>query len=286
MSGSPEHDDDFVRLIKDLPFDDAPSRIHRESLHRDVMSRFDRLQSLKTETLKDFHLPRTNRSLRANFRWMAVAAICLFAMIGWYIFRSERSPAAVFGSLTTSFVDAKTARFQIDVNQDLLPAQIVRAFYQAPDRFRQEISHNGEMTIRIFDELTGKRLMLLPATKTAVVLNTTGPMDQSLADAFFQLREFLSRNRDLNNSPFRSVGTRQIDRKQAIGFVSDATFGEVTLWGDSRTSQLLQIEVTWKATRQQTILRDFEFNIDLGTSLFDLAPPMGYKLDVDPNSEQ
>ena len=279
MSGSPEHDDDFVRLMKELPFDDAPSRVHRESLHRDVMSRFDRAQALKTDSLVELRIPRKNMLLRADLRWVGLAAICLLISIAWPMIPRHQSPELVFRSLTTALVDAKTARFQIEVKKDLLPDQVVKAFYRAPGRIRHEISQNGEVSISILDEPKGKRVTLFPSTKTAIVMNTTSPTDQPLAGAFFQLREFLSRSRDLNSSSFRKVGTRQIDGKLAVGFVSDTTFGECTLWGDPRTGHPLRIEIVWKDSRQQTIIRELEFNIALEESLFDLAPPQGYKIE-------
>lgn len=285
MSGSPEHDDEFVRLMKELPFDDAPSRVHRESLHRDVMSRFDRAQSLKADSLGELHIPRKNMLLRADLRWVGLAAICLLVSIAWLMIPRHQSPAVTFRSLTTALVDAKTARFQIEVKQGSIPEQVVKAFYQAPGRFRQEASQNGEVSISILDETQGKRVTLFPATKTAVVMNKTGPMDQPLADAFFQLREFVSQNRDLNSSSFRMVGTRQIDGKLAVGFVSDTTFGECTLWGDPRTGHPLRIEVVGKVSRQQSIMREFEFDVALDESLFGLAPPEGYKIEVDHQTE-
>ena len=285
MSGSPEHDDEFVRLMKELPFDDAPSRVHREGLHRDGMSRFDRAQALKTDSLGELHIPRKNMLLRADLRWVGLAAICLLVSIAWLMIPRHRSPAVAFRSLSTALVDAKTARFQIEVKQDLLPEHVVKAFYQAPGRIRQEVSQDGEVSISILDEPKGKRVTLFPTTKTAVVMNTTGPMDPPLADAYFQLREFLSRNRDLNSSSFRTVGTRQIDGTLAVGFVSDTAFGECTLWGDPRTGHPLRIDVVWKVSRQQTIMREFEFNIALEESLFDLAPPQGYKIEVDLGTE-
>lgn len=286
MAELPEQDNDFSRLMQELPFDDAPSRIHRDSLQRDVLSRFDRLQAASVSSpLGTFPRRPPKRMPWQDPRWIACAVVCLIVAAVWLFLPGQQRPAFAFHRLAAALVEAKTARFQTEVKVDGIPGQKFRSYYRSPGRFRQEASQFGTAAISIMDEPTGKVLTLIPATKTAIVMNAQGTRkSQASTDPFFQLRELLSRNRELNDSSFRPVGERQIDGKTAIGFTSETGLGECTLWGDPRTGHPIRIDVVWKGTRNETILSDFEINVDLDDGLFELTPPPDYKVqsfDVD-----
>ena len=286
MSESPEHDEDFVRLIKDLPFDDAPSRVHRETLHRDVMSRYDRVQAKTTDSHGEFQVPPKRMFLRASLRWAIIAVVCVLGIFVWLMIPGSQTPELAFRRLAIAVADARTAQFQIDLTQETRAEHIVRALFQAPGRFRQEKSQDTEFTITIVDEPAAKQITLFPTTRTAVVSVPDVSAERTVADDFFQLRDFLSRNFDLNSSSFRRVGTRQIDGRAAIGFVADTKFGECTLWGDARTGNPLRIELVQQTKRRRTTMRKFELNIVLEESLFELAPPEGYKVNVADDPEK
>ena len=69
---------------------------------------------------------------------------------------------------------------------------------------RRLIDQDTEFTITIVDEPAAKQITLFPTTRTAVVSVPDVSAERTVADDFFQLRDFLSRNRDLNSSSLNS----------------------------------------------------------------------------------
>jgi hypothetical protein len=86
---------------------------------------------------------------------------------------------------------------------------------------------------------------------------------------------------DCNTWLFRAL----INGEQATGFRYDSAAAVITLWGDPATGCPVRIESVWSGTpRSEVVMTDFEINVDLKESLFDLAPPADYKVqtfDVD-----
>jgi hypothetical protein len=84
---------------------------------------------------------------------------------------------------------------------------------------------------------------------------------------------------------FEAIGEKEINGKQATGFRFDSPSAMITLWGDPATGYPVRIETVWSGTpRSEVVMADFEINVDLKESLFDLTPPADYKVqsfDVD-----
>jgi hypothetical protein len=140
--------------------------------------------------------------------------------------------------------------------------------------------------VNISDDRAGKMLMLSSAAKTAIVMNSKGqPNDQKSRDPFERLRELLSKNRDAKENQFEPLGEKEINGKQATGFRFDSAAALITLWGDAATGYPVRIEAVWSGTpRSEVVMTDFEINVELKESLFDLTPPADYKVqsfDVD-----
>jgi hypothetical protein len=84
------------------------------------------------------------------------------------------------------------------------------------------------------------------------------------------------------NHPFAQSGPSV---EAHVGFRYDSPSAEITLWGDAATGYPVRIETVWSGLpRTEVTMNNFEINIDLAASLFDVTPPAGYKvqsLDVD-----
>jgi hypothetical protein len=134
--------------------------------------------------------------------------------------------------------------------------------------------------VSISDDVSGKLLTLMPATKTAMVMTSKGQAkDQPPNEPFFRLRALLAKNRDPKDTPFKPIGDKEINGKQATGFRSESAFGQFTLWGDPKTGHPVRVEAVWSGTpRSETVMSDFEINVDLKESMFDLTPPADYKV--------
>jgi len=278
-------------LAEKLPADDAPSPAHREALRERALAEFDRAVAAKTNALSPNPVPWTWRDVmrRPVSRLIAAAVVCLAVAAPWLLIPGESSSAFAFNRIAAALVEAKTARFQMEVNIEGLPAQKSQAYYQAPGKFRQELPMGG---VSISDEAAGKTLTLIQAAKSAVVTTSKGRhAGTATKDPFFRLRELLSKKQDAKESEFRSIGEKDIGGKRASGFQSESAAGRFTLWGDADTGLPVRVEALWSETpRTEVVMTDFEINVALEESMFDLVPPADYKVqtfevDLSPASE-
>ena len=120
----------------------------------------------------------------------------------------------------------------------------------------------------------------MPLTKTALVATSKGkPKDQPPNDPFYRLRELLAKSRGMKDNPFKPIGEKEINGKLATGFRSDSAMGQFTIWGDPKTGHPVRVEaVSSGSPRNETVMSDFEIDVDLNESMFDLTPPADYKV--------
>jgi len=217
-------------------------------------------------------------------RFIAVTIACLAIAAAWLFVLGHQSTALAFNKFAEALVEAKTARFQMEITIEGQPKQKIQAYFLAPGKFRQEMAFMD--TVSISDDRAGKIMMLSRAAKTALVMHSKGqPKDQKSRDPFERLRELLSKSRDAKENQFEAIGEKEINGKQATGFRFDSASALVTLWGDQATGYPVRIETVWSGTpRSEVVMADFEINVDLKESLFDLTPPADYQVqsfDVD-----
>jgi outer membrane lipoprotein-sorting protein len=212
-------------------------------------------------------------------RLIAVTVVFLAFAAPWLFFPGQQSTAFAFNDFATALVEAKTAKFEMEVTIDGRPSQKAKGYYLAPAKYRLEMTGMMNM-ISVSDDLTGNMVMLTPAAKMAMVGTSKGrPKDQPPNDPFFRVKELLSKSRDSKENPFKPIGDKEINGKKAIGFRSDTGMGQFTLWGDPETGLPVRVEATMSGTpRNEVIMSDFEINADLDKSLFDMTPPADYKV--------
>ena len=210
-------------------------------------------------------------------RLIAAAVVCLAVVAPWLLIPGGSSSAYAFHRFAAALVEAKTARFQMQVTIEGLPVQTAQAYYLAPGKVRQE-SPLG--TVTISDDVNGRATTLVPLTKTAIVMTSQGrPPGAPSQDPFFRMRELLSRSRDAKDDQFRSIGEKEIDGKTAAGFLSDTAAGRFTLWGDPATGLPVRIEAVWSGTpKSEVVMSHFDINVAVDESLFNLTPPADYKV--------
>ncbi len=106
-------------------------------------------------------------------RLLAVSAACLAIAAVWLLVPGQQSTAAAFNAFATALVEAKSARFQMEVSVQGQPDNKCEAYFQAPGHFRQELQVPMKI-INIIDMQAGKLVSLTPANKTAIVMTMTG----------------------------------------------------------------------------------------------------------------
>lgn len=211
-------------------------------------------------------------------RLIAVGTACFIIAAVWLLVPGRQSTAQAFNKLAETLITARTARFQMEVDVEGQPKQKFQSFFFAPARFRNELALTRVVTI--VDWSVGKIMTVIPATKQVVVMNIHGEAGkEKFQSQFDRLRELLSKSRDAKEDQYQRLAEKEIDGHRAVGFRYDSPAATVTLWGDAETGQPIRIETLWSGIpRTEATMTDFEINIDLKDSLFDLTPPAGYKV--------
>jgi hypothetical protein len=148
-------------------------------------------------------------------------------------------------------------------------------------RMRKEIEMSGKLQgVMITDLSQGKKLILVPALKSATVLTLAKKREDKTAedaDAFAYLRAFQLAAQEKPGIESEPLGEKEIDGRKVVGFRISTPSGVLSLWGDPKTGQPVRVEMTMgiEGSTKMT-LSDFVFNVDMDESLFSLEPPAGY----------
>jgi outer membrane lipoprotein-sorting protein len=283
MADLREQESEFMRLLQRLAFDDTVRPEHAGNLRDRVLARFDQAQAAEPARPWWKRVLTQGRDImrRPIPRLIAASAACL-AVAFWLLVPGRQSTAQAFNHFALAVVEAKTAKFQMEVLVEGQPKQTAKTWYLAPGKFRQELG----MLTNISDLPAGKMLTLIPGEKKAMMMNIKGvPKDKASDNYFERLRQLLAEKRDAKDDQFERLGEKEIDGKRALGFRNDSPAGTVTLWGDPKTGQPIRIESVWSGVpRTQVVMSNFEINVELKADLFDQTVPANYKLqsfDVD-----
>jgi len=220
--------------------------------------------------------------MRRPISRLIAGTVACVAVLTWLLLPGGPSTALAFNRFADALVKAKTARFEMEVTIEGQPKRKFKAFYLAPGKFRQELG----FMVNVSDVPAGKMVSLMPSQKRALVMNMKGAPGEKLAyNDFERVRELLSENRDAKDSKYERVGEKEIEGKRALGFRYDSPSATITLWGDPKTGLPVRIENVWSGIpHTDVVMSDFEINVDLDKSLFDVTPPADYKVqsfDVD-----
>lgn len=288
MANLEEQESEFAKLVRLAHFSDQPRPDQAELLRQQALARFESAET----SLPD--MPRWRVALqkgveimrRPRTRLVFGVATIMAVLAGFLLLPTRQSTVQAFGRFAEALVQAKTARYQMQVNIEGQGKQTFQAMYLAPAKHRQELG----FLVNIADMSAGKMLSLNPTLKTAFMMNVTNMPKNKPTDSFERLRELLSGSGDFKQNQVERLGDKQIDGKKAVGFRLDSPMATVTMWGDPKTGLPVHMETVWSGIpRTEVVMSNFEINVPLKESLFDMKPPAGYKLqsmDVDASPSQ
>jgi outer membrane lipoprotein-sorting protein len=263
------------------PLDLAVRAVLAEPLPQEAI---DRVKSRATELA-----PRADRRIdhlgargikiwkRPLARLAVVAAACLVVLGIWLFVPGRQTTVQAFNQLAERLVAAKTARYDMEVSTEGEAKQSMRAYYLAPGRFRNEMHIDG--VVSVIDLAAKKMVLVNPRAKRVVILNWKGnpPKTATVGNQFERLRLLLSKSHEASDVRYERIGEKQIDGRRAVGFRLDSPAVDVTLWGDPATGYPVLVETVWSGRPlSKTTMKNFEINIPLEASLFEITPPAGY----------
>jgi outer membrane lipoprotein-sorting protein len=274
---------EFKRLLQGLPFDDAARLEQRERLREQVLAKFDQARSAERHCpWWQYAFMKGRDIMRRPIPRMLAAGACVTAIALWLLLPGQQSTAVAFHRFAEAIIQAKTAKFDMEVAVEGQPKKTFKTWFNAPTQYRQEVDN----IVNVSDLAAGKIVTVIPAEKKVMLINIKGTLKEKARDNYFeQMRRLFADERNADEKKFENLGEKMIDGKKALGFRLVSPMGKVTLWGDPQSSFPVRIENDYSglpATR--VVMTNFQINPELKPALFDMTPPAGYKvqsLDVD-----
>lgn len=128
-------------------------------------------------------------------------------------------------------------------------------------------------------------MSMVPADKTATVIVGSGVNEEEQpADSFEKFRKYTRGTHKDVGVDRRSLGTKTIDGKQAIGFELRDADARMILWGNPESGLPVRVEISVDVndTKIKIVMTDFKFDVELDEALFDTKPPAGYRVNEIP----
>jgi len=233
-----------------------------------------------------FTLMERIRSMKLRTK-LAVAATVLIALVGLMSGLVPGSGVAVaFADVAEALNNVHSATWKTSsVAETKVPETKTVTFsadamFLAPSHERTETTVDGAkaVAISIIDGQKNKAITLVPATKTATVINLKSlpGKDNPFGRTFQSLQGLVANAQSGKVGKVERIGRKTIDGQGAQGFHIQLGSIEVEIWADPKTLLPIRVEFTSKDPSTSVVMTDFRFNVPLDESLFSVDVPPGY----------
>jgi outer membrane lipoprotein-sorting protein len=207
---------------------------------------------------------------------IAAAVVLFLGLAGVAYFFLGRSATVAFADVQRQIERIETMKWRMSMAVTYpKPGKIeMKCFYKEPGLMRQEVvlSSTGEKVVATVDYQTGKVLSLVPAEKTAIVLD----MGQMPEAARKRNRNFVAEMKKTIQGNAEELGTKQVNGRQAKGFRVTKNAQTMDIWVDPKSGSPVEIDMSIPGIGSMT-MSDFQTGMELDDSLFSLTVPEGYK---------
>lgn len=228
-----------------------------------------------------------NMKLRTRLAVAATALIALVGLMSWLV--PGGGVAVAFADVSQALNNVHSATWkttsvvEIKVPERKTVTLSANAMFLAPSRERTETTADGAKSsaIGIVDGQKDKAITLVPATKTATVVNLKnfGVKDNPFGRTFQGLQELVASAQSGKAGKVQRLGLQTIDGHEAEGFHIQVGSIEVKIWADPKTSLPIRVEETGTEPSTKVVMTDFRFNAPLDESLFSVDVPPGYSVE-------
>ncbi len=188
----------------------------------------------------------------------------------------QTSPKNVFGEVIKQVREARSFRYLKRLEVEGRPNPIEVKIMVAEDG-RQRHEQSGG-SIMILDPTPQIRLTLISRTKTAIVSEPHAIPANRVAKHPLEWLEVLKSNGD---KPDKQLDKRMLGEREVDGFVTTQGQSTYTIWIDSQTKELVQVEHDLPVKGMsvtKVVMSEFRFNEKLDESLFSFDAPEGFKI--------
>jgi outer membrane lipoprotein-sorting protein len=220
------------------------------------------------------------RTMRNPVTKLAIAAAVILAVVVGIYGLGGSEPA--FADVVKPMLAAQTATYTAVAHMGQGRTSRGQVQFKEPGFVRQMVEFGSgpfSQFIEITNPVEGKRLVLMPAQKTALVVDLKNAKPQSdQSREFQQFREAIQRAQAGADGSIESLGRSQIGGRDVIGYRFTEGIQCITIWADARSLLPIQIEKTVRDDTESLsmVMSDIQFDVPLDPSLFSTAMPEGY----------
>jgi hypothetical protein len=204
----------------------------------------------------------------------SLTTVAALVIVGGATLLLHSSPSA-FGEVIKQLREARSFSYvkHIHTAEQSTPID-VKIMVAEDGRQRQEMAGG---TISIMDPTSQIRLTLITFSTTAIV---NEPQEFPAGSPRIHPVQWLEDLKAHGDKPDKRLGKKMLDGRSVEGFVAMQGQNAYTVWIDSQTRELVQVEHEMPvkgSSITKIVMSDFRFNEKLDESLFSYDVPEGYK---------
>lgn len=214
---------------------------------------------------------------------LAAAAAVVVAAV--FAFHGMGTSTPAFADIVRPILTAQTAVFRVVTSSPDQPAISMDGMYMEPGlgRHTMKFGDNAEATtISIVDYVKGEGLVLIPAQKTAMVIefeNQPEALDPMKMNTFKALRDRILAAREGGDENVEYLGESHVNGRPTFGYRFAESGTTITIWAESDSLLPLQIEFATEGTIGKPVtvtMMDIQFDVWLDPAEFSTEVPEGY----------
>jgi len=279
---------ELKKIVNRLKIDTEPNPKHREDLRRNMLSVFSEAGRRPATRIIVLQILRRTIMKSPITRIAAAAVIIIAVLIGLNYFGDSVSiTSTAYAEIVERLHNARTLTYVVETTTSIEGMLSMRMEIAFKEPGYMRMSAPGGF-VSIVDSIQGKGITVLPPRKQFIEIE----MSNLQNDPAQQNIDVIERLRSLPERADEELGTREMDGRVVQGYRITEEGLINTVWIDIQTRDLVLVEMEFvNAPGMSGTMSDFQFDVELDDSLFDLTPPEGYtrmevQVDTDEVSEQ
>ncbi len=221
--------------------------------------------------------------MKSRITKLAAAAVIIIAVIAAINQFGGSGTSAVYAAVVEQLHNARTMTYSIvtQTNIESIPTVRVEMAFKEPGYMRIT-TIDGYITV--IDWAQNKGISIWPSRQQFLDFEASNYQHDPAQDPFVVIENL----RALPYEADEILGEKEIDSRVLQGFRVTKDDMISTVWIDPQMEQLVRVEMKYtNAPGMNTIMTDFQFNVELDDLLFSLIPPEGYtRLEVQADVSQ
>ncbi len=261
------NNESIEEILKSIGSEDVPADVHEitEQTSRDFGEILTKTRQPKRYVLGEY-------IVKSGISKLAAAVVIIIAVLLGMSHFGGRGAGVVFASVVEQLHNAGTMTYSVvtQTSVESMPTLRIEMAFKEPGHVR---TTTPDGYINVIDWTQNKGISIWPIRKQYIDFEASNYQHDPAKGAF----AVVERLRSLPCQADEVLGEKEIDGRVLQGFRVIEESVTNTVWVDPQTRQLVRVEMEYAdAPGMNIIMTDFQFNVELDDSLFDLTPPEGY----------